>query len=407
MNMGYLSSWAKKYCPESIASIEFYSGFYDKDETIFEACDSADIVGITATSPQWKEARRYGEAIKARNPKAWIVVGGFHATACPEDCGAERWVDSVVLGEGERSFQAVIEGCREKRISFPQIENLDTIPPPDRAVIKFERHLERSQRLFGQRMGDMFTSRGCPFGCIFCASRSVWGRKQRLHSPHRIAREMVDLKFKYDVDWIAFADDEFGLNPSHALEFVQCKSSNGAADIEWGCNMVASSIVKRPDVVEAFKKAKCRTIWIGVETGSPRIMAKTGKGVTRETVQKAFQIVKQNGIESRAYFLLGMPGETEEDILLTESLADSLEADIIGFTILCPYPGSALYKREEHGNYPWENMDEYGNKFWRNESLDNERLLYHQRRLAEKFTLRIAWHQKEEENLNPSMKENP
>jgi radical SAM superfamily enzyme YgiQ (UPF0313 family) len=218
---------------------------------------------------------------------------------------------------------------------------------------------------------------------------------------------MVDMKFKYDVDWIAFADDEFGLNPSHALEFVRCKSSNGAADIEWGCNMVASSIVKRPDVVEAFKKAKCRTIWIGVETGSPRIMAKTGKGVTRETVQKAFQIVKQNGIESRAYFLLGMPGETEEDILLTESLADSLEADIIGFTILCPYPGSALYKREEHGNYPWENMDEYGNKFWRNERLDNERLLYHQRRLAEKFTWRIAWHQKEEENLNPSMKENP
>jgi len=83
---------------------------------------------------------------------------------------------------------------------------------------------------------------------------------------------------------------------------------------------------------------------------------------------------KKAGIERRAFFLLGMPNETEEDLKLTESLIDEIKPEVVGFTILCPYPGTSLYQHKNYQHINWQNADEYSNDFWSTEHFSNQEL---------------------------------
>ena len=216
---------------------------------------------------------------------------------------------------------------------------------------------------------------------------------------------MTILRDRWHAEFVGFADDEFGIYRKETVEFLEAKAK-WDAEYPWGCNVVASTVITWEGNVSdyylrKFKEAGCKTIWIGIESGSPTIMASTKKPITPEKVRTCFKIARDVGLERRAYMLLGMPGETDETIAESEAFVDEIKPDIIGWTVLCPYPGSDFYEPEKHRDLPWDSMDEYGNSYWETKAMSNERLRWHQRRLTKKYAEKTTWHQQNAEVVNP------
>lgn len=390
LNIGYLGAYCKEHAKESL-EIKFYSASFDSEEDILAGCRDADIVGFSCTSPQMKHALYLAKKIKAINPRVVNVFGGVHPSALPEATSANREVDMVVVGEGEESMLKIIHGLRERIIQSPYIEDLDKIPHPDRHLIKLERHLQKTEKLEGRRVTSIFTTRGCPFKCFFCASHAVWKRKQRTRSPENIAEEFALLSRDWQVDHVSFADDEVGLDKLHFSQLCDLLIKNHS-HISWGCNMVVS--VMDAELLKAMWAAGCRELWLGVESGSPRILRDMHKPFNLKDIRQAFKITKELGFIRRAYILLGMPNETREDIEMTDRLIEEIKPDVVGFTILAPFPGTAAYDPQVHKDIDWSEVDEYHNKFTKTKTLTNHELHQIQKDFVKKYHDKIAFHHK-------------
>jgi anaerobic magnesium-protoporphyrin IX monomethyl ester cyclase len=160
----------------------------------------------------------------------------------------------------------------------------------------------------------------------------------------------------------------------------------------WGCNMVVS--VMDADLLKLMWQAGCRELWLGVESGSPHILHDMNKPFNLRDIREAFKITKDLGFTRRAYILLGMPEETREDIEMTDRLIEEIEPDIVGFTILAPFPGTAFYNKDVHTHIDWSEVDEYHNQFTRTKTLSNEELHQIQKNFVNKYRHKIAFHHK-------------
>jgi radical SAM superfamily enzyme YgiQ (UPF0313 family) len=173
---------------------------------------------------------------------------------------------------------------------------------------------------------------------------------------------------------------------------MKYKSEN---NIEWGCNMVANNV--DAEICEALVKANCTSIWIGVESGCPEILKDIRKPVNIDQIKKAFKVAKEFGLNRRAYCILGMPKESYDTIKKTEELIDEIRPDVVGFTILAPYPGSGFYNSREHNKVDWSKVDEYNNDITSTDFLSNAELKAEQSRLTEKYIDSITLRQQEED----------
>ena len=122
------------------------------------------------------------------------------------------------------------------------------------------------------------------------------------------------------------------------------------------------------------------------------VLKMIGKGTTVKTITQAVSWAQEAGIIVRGFFILGMPEENDEDIKLTQALADQLELDEYGFTILCPYPGTQMYDPNKFADIPWEETDEYSNDFWHTNYLSNQELKEWQKRLTDRYEEKLTWH---------------
>jgi len=119
------------------------------------------------------------------------------------------------------------------------------------------------------------------------------------------------------------------------------------------------------------------------------------KGFTVESIENVFMWGKKYEIERRAFFLLGMPEETEDDIRLTDELVEKINPDYFGITILCPYPGSDLYDKNKYRDIDWSNTDEYSNDFWFTSNFTNTELKEWQKKLTDKYKNKLCKRQKD------------
>jgi len=394
LGLGYIISYLKKHF-EGDLDIEFYSGFYDTDEQITKACKEADVVGFGCTSPQYKHGLRLARQIKTKENR--IVFGGVHPSALPNLVLKEDCVDAVVVGEGEKAMLQIVEDI-DKGVDISgriyrseYIENLDDIPFPDRKAIKNERNIQQAYQDEGKRMTSVLSSRGCPFRCSFCCSHVVWQRKIRFRSPLNILDEAEQLVRYWSIQFLKFADDTFTINKQRVIDFCKLKIEKGIK-ISYGANAHVNTVDE--DLLKHLAESGCRELWYGVESGSPRILKKMHKNTDINKIREVFKLTKEYGIKTRAYFLLGMPGETAEDIEMTEKLCDELQPDIVGFTLLSPFPINQYFDYETMVNWDWSMFDEYGNDWVHTETLTNKELKDIQNRLAEKYQHVIAFRQR-------------
>lgn len=314
-----------------------------------------DIVGITCLTPMSARSVDAAKAVRDTH-NCTIVMGGPHVSILPEE--VLNVADVAVMGEGEQTMLEIVK-CIEsngelnsiKGISFKDGDkviitdprpyaNLDSIPLPARHLLPMSKYHPTPANYTKLPCVTMITTRGCPFGCIYC-SKSACGKIVRYRSPDNVIHEVEYLIKEFNAREILFWDDVFTLNKKRAEQICDLMIEKNI-NIPWTCESRVDCVTE--NLLTKMKKAGCWQIGYGVESGDPDILKKIKKGITLEEVQRAFKWTREAGIHVRAYFMIGLPGETKGQILHTIEMAKKLDPDIAQFCITTPYPGTELFE---------------------------------------------------------------
>lgn len=336
-------------------------------QEIVSRLNDCNIVGLTANSSFAFRVKQTAAAIKQKNPNIIIIGGGSHAHTIPLDLLKTKNIDFTAIGEAEYTFveladqfdkdKTAVTIKEEKKIkglafldkqdtlvkteSRPLIQNLDEIPYPARHLLPMQLYKTSEARSNRQPSHSMITSRGCPFPCTFCY-QDLYGKTYRHHSTKRVVDEMEILIHKYGAKEISFWDDNFTFKQDRVIEICKEIKKRGIS-IPWNCESRADEL--NPDMLKEMASAGCDFIAIGVETGSARMLQIIKKNVTKEQILSCFKMVRDAGIKTRAYCMLGLYDEKLEDMEQTIEFAKELDPDVIGFTLYTPFPGTVDYKR--------------------------------------------------------------
>jgi len=204
--------------------------------------------------------------------------------------------------------------------------------------------------------------------------QSIYGVKLRERTPSNIVDEMEQVRAAHDIEFFKFADPEVNTRVGRAKELAE-ELIRRNWSTPWGGNFLVNPFTEKD--AELLYKAGCREVWLGLESGSPKILKSLGKGTSVGTTRRAFKAARDAGLMRRSYVLLGTPLETLETIRETESLIDEVQPDTVSFSILAPYPGTEYYDESKHSALPWEQLDEYSGSVTlcslSSEELDQER----------------------------------
>jgi radical SAM superfamily enzyme YgiQ (UPF0313 family) len=397
LGLGYMAAYVHQYRPT--VKFAFFQACFDSNADIYAACREADVVAFSCTSPAFKHAASLLPLIRKANPGIRAVIGGYHASALPQECLAAGF-NQVVIGEGEQALMSIVDGYKARVVYGPP-QRFESLPWPNRRLIRNERNIEVAAKDTGKRITSFQAHRGCPFLCKFCAdgAEKVMFGGQAMRLRHRpvddLIEEICSVASEYRLDYFKFCDPTWNASAAWVDGFCEAKQRSPVAALPFFANLHANCVT--PEMVGAMRAAGCADIGIGIESGAEKVLASIGKGTTRESIARACAAVKGAGIHARGYFILGMPNETEADLEATERFAEELDLDEYGFSLLCPYPGTVFYDLDRHGGIDWSKTDEYQNDFWRAETVSNARLKEWQARLKERFSKRITWHQRQEE----------
>jgi len=322
---------------------------------------SPQIVGITCNSLSYGRCIELAKAVKEVSPYSQVVVGGPHASYMPQTLLEHPEIDYVVVGEGEQAM-ASLASCLAKGETSqaaaqipgvackingetvktpPQfINNLDEVPFPARHLLPMRMYHRELSYLTVKPVDTMSVHRGCPYRCAYCETRELWGSACRAFSPQRVIDEIKYMTETYGTKGIYFVGDNFTINKRRTSELCRLIKSN-KVDLKWTCETRADLINK--ELLSEMKSAGCQTMFFGVESGSPRIQQKLNKGIDLKDVVKAFELCRQAGIQTVTSFMLGIPGETLDDMNETFNFSKKLKADWCQFNIYIACPGSQLY----------------------------------------------------------------
>jgi anaerobic magnesium-protoporphyrin IX monomethyl ester cyclase len=333
------------------------------------------LVGVTATTSTIKSALKYVELIKNILPNSLTVIGGPHTTFMPsETLKSSKHLDVVVMGEGEETMVDLANHSTEnirdldevKGIFYrdlmtenlkatqkrPLIKDLDALPFPARHLVPFD-----SYGASKEQTGGIITSRGCVYNCNYCSSSLIMGKKFRSRSPVNVVDEIEELINNYQIRDIGFMDDTFMLNKRRVNDIA---NEIKARDLD--LSFVASSRVDSVDqnLLKNLKNSGLKTIYYGVESGSQRILDLMKKGITLKQAEDAVKSAKNVDLEVLTSFILGYPGETEEDMNKSIKFSTKLDSDYCQYSILTPFPGTPIYNELKEKNLiDNDDWDEY------------------------------------------------
>ncbi len=345
----------------------------DEDiERLVSGMAGPKIIGLTALTATSVRAYEIANAVKRIDPAVTVVLGGVHASVLPEEALGQKGVDIVVRGEGEVTFSEIIESVfnekdysRLQGISFkrngnfvrnadrPLISDLDSLP-------RFPYHLfeENIERYSG--FNSVQTSRGCPFGCIFCSQRSISGRSYRYVSAGRAIEDIETVLYKYGAQLIRIMDDNIAANKKRLMELLDMIIDRGInKKTSFEAPMRGDHLDE--ELLDKLKEANFSLLTFGLETSSERLMKLINKGETVKDVVNAINMTARKGISTGTTLIFGLPTETNEDRWAAIKLVSSLPLDSVRFNILTPYPGTPIYNSLLEGSKitikeGWENF---------------------------------------------------
>ncbi|OYT16007.1 MAG: hypothetical protein B7C24_10190 [Bacteroidetes bacterium 4572_77] len=347
---------------------------------MIEQAAQADVVGVSSTTPIITNALNVLKDVKSKNPDVITIIGGPHVSAVPQQVAIEKFVDFVVVGEGENTISELLtcldQGSSEYKVKGLYFENEDELiftgprelkkdisifPFPARHLFDVDKYVNEI-RFDGKKSPISLTSsRGCMGKCTFCGSNTTWGRTVRFRSPQNIVNEIIYCHEKYGSTGFIFVDDTFTVNRKHVIE--TCKL---ICNLPFKIEMFCSSRVDTIDIekLEWMKKAGCYCITYGIESGNTEILKLMKKNTTVEMIRKAVDITQKIGIQTHGSFILGNYNDTLETINQTIDLAIDLNLDQAQFSILIPLPGTECYKIAQKINAFRCDPTDYKSFFW-------------------------------------------
>ncbi|MFA5175225.1 MAG: radical SAM protein [Patescibacteria group bacterium] len=370
-------------------------------EIILKKYKELDYIGFTATTPLINNALKIAEVAKKIFPQAKIVFGGTHPSVLPFEVMSNRFVDFVVVDEGEETIKEIVFGkkpseirglcykdndkivCNEKR---PLISDLNKIPSPAYHLLPMKKYFPAVGSYKRLPVMIMFATRGCPGRCTFCY-RTFRGVVRR-RSAKNIIDEIKLLQKNYGINEVAFYDDTFTLFKDLIKDFCNLLIE-AKIDIVWSCFTRVDCVNK--EILTLMKKAGCHMILFGVESADEKILANINKIISLQQVKDVVKFARKINIQTRASFMFGNPGETIETIKKTISFAIDLDPDEVQFNIATPYPGTEFYNWANENNlimsYNWDDYS-YSNMVFELTGLSRENLKYYYKLAHRKFYFR-------------------
>ncbi|MEK6984231.1 MAG: radical SAM protein [Nanoarchaeota archaeon] len=326
-----------------------------------------EFVGVSGMfSTQDKNVLKVCSLVKQFNPGVPLFVGGSHPTYAVRDVLMNKDIDFVILGEGEfttlnliqkimnNEDVSTIEGLGYKKDGIfvnPKlnyIQDLDSLPDPARHLLNMEKYisinLPQSPYTMKSRVTQIVTSRGCSAKCVFCTTTNFWGNVYRVRSAKSVVDEIEMLINKYNVEEIHFCDDNFSLNRARTneimdeiikrdLKFVWCTPQGIAV---WALD---------EKLIEKFAKTGCYQLTFAIESGNQWVETNImNKPLILSKVKRLVDKAHELGISIHGFFVVGMPGETKEQIMETFEFPIKNDFDSASFFIATPCLGSELYE---------------------------------------------------------------
>lgn len=324
-----------------------------------------NIVGISSTTSTYPTALAIAKLVKEIHRPTFVVMGGCHVTFTAGQCLIENpQVDAVVRGEGELTLLELAQALRENgsltniaglshrngaddgiihNPARPFIQNLDSLPWPSRELMELEAY---------NIGGALFTSRGCPHGCIFCAASAMSGRRYRIRSATQVVDEMEHLVSDYGFRHLSILDDTFTALPRRLAMPVCREILRRGLRFTFDCESRVDVVT--PELCDTLVRAGCVGVQFGIESGSQAVLDASHKGITLEQARNAVRWARASGINQIVCsFILGHVHDTPQTVRQTLSFWEELKTlgvTKILFAPLTPFPGTAVYeKRDEYG----------------------------------------------------------
>ena len=325
-----------------------------------------DIVGISCFfSSRFPAASEVAKVIKNIDPKITIVTGGVHPSLMPQKVCSRPEFDYVVIGEGEESFVSLVSAIETKSdiahidgIAFKRDGNvfvnpktrfnndLDILGYPDWELFDLARYLDLHEKRWGLgdgRYAPMVTSRGCPHHCTFCSIHGVMGSKYRFRSAEHVISEIEVLVSKYGIDEISFEDDNFTHDRQRFIKICQGIIEKNIK-IKWNTPNGVHVGSLDEEAIHWAKMAGCDSLNLAVESGDETIRNRViKKGLKSEKIYEVAKACHKAGIRPNAYFVIGMPGESDTSVNNTQKYIEDLHFDNLSIFIATPTPGTSFY----------------------------------------------------------------
>ncbi len=365
-----------------------------------------EVVGTTAATPSIGLAGELAEGIRARLGVP-VIVGGPHPSALPgETLEAFPAIDVTLAGEGEAIADDLVRALaagdalggipgiayrrgREVVLTDPgsPVEDLDSLPWPARHLLPNRAY----HTVDAWPMTCIIAMRGCPARCTYCNVPRLAGCRMRRRSPGDVAAEMAQVHDRWGVGYVSFLDDTFTTSRRWVLEF--CREVEGVGlpgRVSWSC-------LTRPDLVDpellaTMKHAGLSRIEFGIESGSPRVLQRLGKGIDLPRIRAAFRMARRAGLVTLGFAMINTPGETPGELEQTEREVLAIDPDFLQLSFCTPYPGTPLYDEcRGSGLLRTEDWGEY--RFLRTPVIHNpwlspEQLRARHARILRRFYLR-------------------
>ncbi len=331
----------------------------------------ADCYGISATTGEYVTARNTMHLCRKLNPAAVQIIGGAHASCLPEQCVMDGW-DVAFMGESERTIVEFArgdewpgiagicyrEGDRVKRTPKRElIACLDDIAFPARHLMEYETVVD--EQLVGSGVpGTVLTaSRGCVMGCSFCSTQGVWGKTFRIRSAPNIAAEIHQVVETLAVRGIRFVDDQFGYSDEQVR--IVCEATGGLG-LAWRTHMRVEHA--KPHRLAMMAAAGCVEVALGCEAMAQPILDHNNKHITVKQIAQAVENIRAAKMRSKAYIIIGLPGESPSTIEQTKQGLLRIRPDRTNLSTFVDYPGCPVWNDPERYDYTLEDTD--WAKFW-------------------------------------------
>ena len=343
-------------------------------------------------------------AAKARG--CTIIVSGSDAT---DHLGEyfDHGADYVLIGEGEVTLGELMDALNGPRdlshirgLAYREddgtirktpprdfIHDLDRLPFPAWDLVDIPQYERAWRAAHGYFSMNLVTTRGCPYHCNWCA-KPIYGQRYNVRSAENVVAEMKLIKEKYHPDHVEFADDILGLKPGWIAHFADLVRDLDA-QIPFKC-LLRADLVK-DDTVAALKRAGCRTVWMGAESGSQKILDAMDKGTTVEQIYAAAERLHRASIQVGFFLQFGYRGEDRRDIEKTLQMVRDCQPDDIGISVSYPLPGTKFFQQvqQELGDKRnWRDSDDLAMMYRGTYSTEFYRVLH--RAVHAEFRLRKA-----------------